>query len=71
MSESQGLFHFNFIRFIQLGFYFFIIVILLKTIDFQTEEKQEKVVRKTTPILRFGIISLTIFVFETVIATTN
>ena len=70
ISISQGLFNFNFIRFIQLGFYFFIIVILLKTFDFQTEEKQEKRVRKTTPILRFGRVSLTIFVFETVIATT-
>lgn len=70
ISISQGLFNFNFIRFIQLGFYFFIIVILLKTFDFQTEEKLEKRVRKTTPLLRLGRVSLTIFVFETVIAAT-
>lgn len=64
----QGLFNMNFIRFIQLGFYFFVIIILLKTIDFKTEEKQEKILKRTTPILRFSRVSLTIFILETAIA---
>ena len=67
---GQGLFNMNFIRFIQLGFYFFVIVILLKLVDFKSEEKQEKILKKTTPIFRFSRVSLTIFVLEAAIAET-
>ena len=65
---SQGYFNMNFIRFIQLGFYFFIIIILLKVVDFKPEEKQEKILSRTKSIFRFSRVSLTIYVFESAIA---
>jgi len=64
----QGLFNMNFIRFIQLGFYFFIVIILLKTIDFKSEEKRESISKRATPFLRFSRVSLTIFILESALA---
>jgi amino acid transporter len=53
----------------QLGVYLMIIIILLRLIDFKSEDKQEKIVEKVSPIIMFGRASLTIFVFEAFVAT--
>jgi len=65
-------FHFysyNFVRFMQLGVYIMIIIILLRLIDLKPEEKQEKIAKKFSPIIMFGRASLTIFVLEAFLAT--
>ena len=62
-------YNYNFVRFMQLGVYLMIIIILLRLIDFKPEDKQEKIVKKTSPIIMFGRVSLTIFVFEAIVAT--
>lgn len=63
------IYNFNFVRFMQLGVYIFIIIILLRLIDFKPEEKREKIVKNVSPIIMFGRASLTIFVFEAFVAT--
>lgn len=62
-------YNYNFVRFMQLGVYLMIIIILLRLIDFKPEEKQEKIVKNVSPIIMFGRASLTIFVFEAFVAT--
>jgi len=52
----------------QLGTYFMIIILLLNLIDFKPKEKQEKIVKNFTPVMRFGRTSLTIFVLEAFVA---
>ena len=68
ISLSLGLFIWNFARFIQLGVYFLIVVSLLFAIDYKPEDKQEKILKKCTPILWFGRTSLTILVLEVPLA---
>jgi len=60
---------YNFVRFMQLGVYIMIIIILLRLIDLKPEEKQEKIAKKFSPIIMFGRASLTIFVLEAFLAT--
>ena len=62
-------YNYNFVRFMQLGVYIFIIIILLRLVDFKSEEKQEKIAKKLSPVIMFGRASLTIFVFEAFLAT--
>lgn len=58
----------NFVRFIQLGVYFLIIVGLLYAVDFKSEDKQQKILKNLTPIIWFGRTSLTILVLEVPLA---
>jgi len=62
-------YNYNFVRFMQLGVYIMIIIILLRLIDFRPEEKQERIVKRLSPIIMFGRVSLTIFVLEAFVAT--
>ena len=64
----RGFYNFNFVRFMQLGTYFMIIILLLNLIDFKPKEKQEKIVKNFAPVMRFGRTSLTIFVLEAFVA---
>ena len=64
-----SIYNYNFVRFMQLGVYLMIIILLLRLIDFKPEEKQERIAKKLSPIILFGRASLTIFVFEAFIAT--
>jgi hypothetical protein len=68
VSLSLELYVWNFIRFIQLGVYFLIIIALLFAIDFKPEDKQEKILKKCTLITWFGKTSLTILVLEVPLA---
>ena len=68
IALSFNLFAWNFVRFIQLGVYFLIIVGLLTGIDFKHEDKQERILKKVTPIMWFGRTSLTILVLEVPLA---
>lgn len=65
---SNSLVAWNFIRFIQLGVYFLIIIVLLYAIDFKPEEKQDKILKNSTIIMWFGRTSLTILVLEVPLA---
>ena len=46
-----------------------IIIILLRLVDLKSEEKQEKIAKKFSPVIMFGRASLTIFVLEAFLAT--
>jgi len=59
-------YNYNFVRFMQLGVYLMIIIILIRMIDLKPQEKQEKIAKKFSPVIMFGKVSLTIFVpFQT------
>ena len=60
---------YNFVRYMQLGVYIMIIIILLRLVDLRSEEKQKKIAKKLGPVIMFGRASLTIFVFEAFLAT--
>jgi uncharacterized membrane protein len=62
-------YNYNFVRFMQLGVYIMIIIILIRVIDLKPLEKQEKIAKKFKPVIMFGRASLTIFVFEAFLAT--
>jgi len=62
-------YNYNFVRFMQLGVYIMIIIVLLRLVDLRSEEKQEKIAKKFSPVIMFGRVSLTIFVFEAFLAT--
>jgi len=62
-------YNYNFVRFMQLGVYIMIIILLLRLIDLKSEEKQERIAKKLNPVITFGRASLTVFVFEAFIAT--
>ena len=62
-------YNYNFVRFMQLGVYLMIIIILIRMIDLKPQEKQEKIAKKFSPVIMFGKVSLTIFVFEAFLAT--
>ena len=62
------LYAWNAVKFIQLGVYFLIIIVLLYTIDFKPKDKQEKKVKNTSLIMWFGRTSLTILVLEVPLA---
>ncbi len=68
ISLSLGFYAWNFIRFIQLGVYFLIIVALLSAIDFKPEDKQKKILERYRPVMWFGRTSLTILVLEVPLA---
>jgi len=46
-----------------------IIIILLRLVDLKSEEKQEKIAKRFSPVIMFGRASLTIFVLEAFLAT--
>ena len=62
-------YNYNFVRFMQLGVYIMIIIVLLRLVDLKSEEKQEKIAKKFSLVIMFGRASLTIFVFEAFLAT--
>ena len=62
-------YNYNFVRFMQLGVYIMIIIILLRLVDLKPEEKQEKIAKRFSPVIMFGKASLTIFVLEAFLAT--
>ena len=62
-------YNYNFVRFMQLGVYIMIIIILLRLVDLKSEEKQEKIAKRFSPVIMFGRASLTIFVLEAFLAT--
>jgi len=62
-------YNYNFVRFMQLGVYIMIIIVLLRLVDLKSEEKQEKIAKKFSPVIMFGRASLTIFVLEAFLAT--
>jgi len=62
-------YNYNFVRFMQLGVYIMIIIIMIRLIDLKSEEKREKIAKKLSPIIMFGKASLTIFVLEAFLAT--
>jgi len=62
-------YNYNFVRFMQLGVYIMIIIILLRLVDLKSEEKQEKIAKNFSPVIMFGRASLTIFVLEAFLAT--
>jgi len=62
-------YNYNFVRFMQLGVYIMIIIILIRVIDLKPQEKQEKIAKKFSPVIMFGRASLTIFVLEAFLAT--
>jgi len=68
ISLSFGFYAWNFVRFIQLGVYFLILVALLSAIDFKHEDKQKKILERYTPVMWFGRTSLTILVLEVPLA---
>jgi len=62
-------YNYNFVRFMQLGVYIMIIIVLLRLVDLKSEEKQEKIAKRFSPVIMFGRASLTIFVLEAFLAT--
>lgn len=64
-QESIG---YTFQRFQELGLFFLILYITLKFIDFQPEATRKKRVDRTRFLRRFGMLSLTVYTFEALLA---
>ena len=59
----------NFARYVHLGIFVLVILALLHQVDFKPDDQQTRVLERFDPVLRFGKVTLTIFVLETPLAT--
>ena len=64
----QGRLVLNFARYVHLGIYVILTLVLLYQIDFKPQEQKEHILARFAPIRRFGKVTLTIFIVETPLA---
>lgn len=64
----QGQLILNFARYVHLGIYVIVTLVLLHRFDFKPEEQREHVLTRFASIRRFGKVTLTIFIIETPLA---